>query len=68
MESLDKEIGGGMPCSRLGYRGSGAVNQSLKETGLELPALVGCELLGAAETSNPKSDEGFSDFFGGDVR
>ena len=26
---------------------------SVEETGLELPALVGCELLGAAKTSNP---------------
>ena len=35
--------------------------------GLELPALFGCDLLWTAETSNPDGDEGFSDFFGGDV-
>jgi hypothetical protein len=33
-----------------------------------LPALVGCDLLGTAETSNPDGDVGFSDCFGGDVR
>ena len=33
-----------------------------------MPALVGCDLLGAAETRNPNGDEGFSDCFGGDVR
>jgi len=42
-----------MPCSRPGYRGSGEGSQSLEETGLELSAVVGCDLLGAAETSNP---------------
>ena len=53
VESLDKTIGGRMPCSRPGGRGSGAVRQSLEETSLELPALVVCDLLGAVETSNP---------------
>ena len=53
VESLDNAIGGEMPCSRPGYRGSGEISQSLEETGHELPALVGCDLLGAAETSNP---------------
>jgi len=33
-----------------------------------LPAVVGCDLLGTAEMSNPDGDEGFSDCFGGDVR
>jgi len=32
-----------------------------------LPALVGCDLLGAAETGNPDRDEGLSDCFGGNV-
>jgi hypothetical protein len=36
--------------------------------GLELPALVGCDLLGTAETSNPDGNESFSDCLGGDVR
>ena len=33
-----------------------------------MPALVGYDLLGTAETGNPDGDEGFSDSFGGDVR
>jgi len=33
-----------------------------------LPALIGCDLLGTAETSNPDGDEGLSNCFGGDVR
>ena len=57
-----------MPCSSPGYRGSGDGSQSPEKTGLELPAPVGCDLLGTAETSNPDGDEGFSDCFGGDVR
>jgi len=35
---------------------------------LKLPALVGCYLLGAAETSNQYRDEGLSDCFGGNAR
>jgi len=35
---------------------------------LELPAVVGCDLLWTAESSNPDGDEGFSDCFGDDVR
>jgi hypothetical protein len=53
VEPLNEAIGGGMPCSRPGQGGSGEGSQSLEETGLELPALVDCELLGAAETDNP---------------
>jgi hypothetical protein len=41
---------------------------SLQKTGLELPALIGCDLLETAETSNPGGDEGFSDCCGGDFR
>ena len=36
--------------------------------GLELPALICCDMLGTAKTSDPDGDEGFSDCFGGDVR
>ena len=36
--------------------------------GLKLPALVGCDLMGTAETSNPDGDEGLRDCFGGDLR
>jgi len=44
------------------------VARVLKKADFELPALVGCDLLGTAETSNPDGDEGFRDCFGGDVR
>ena len=57
-----------MPCRSPGYRGFGDGSQSLEKAGLELPTLVGCDLLGTAETSNPDGDEGFSDCFGGKVR
>jgi hypothetical protein len=33
-----------------------------------LPAIVGCNLLGTAETSNPDGDEGLRDCFCGDLR
>jgi hypothetical protein len=57
-----------MPRSSPGERGSGDGSQSLKKAGLELPALVGCDLLGTTETRNPDRDEGFSYGFGGDFR
>jgi len=41
---------------------------SLEKTGLELPTLFGCDLLGATETSNADGDKGFGDCFGGDVK
>jgi len=41
---------------------------SVEREGIELPALVVCDLLGTAETSNPDGDEGFSHCFGVDVR
>ena len=68
VEPLDHSIGGGMPCSSLGERGTGDGSQSLEKAGLELLALVGCNLQGAAETSNPDRDEGLSDRFGCDGR
>ena len=68
VEPLDHAIGGGMPRSIPGKRDTGDGSQVLEKAGLELPALVGCNLLGAAETSNSDSDEGLSDCFGGDVR
>jgi len=40
-------------------------SQGLEKAGLELSALVGCDLLGAVETGNPDRDEGLSD---GNVR
>ena len=33
-----------------------------------MPALVGCDLLGTAEKSNPDGGEGLRDCFGGDLR
>ena len=33
-----------------------------------MPALVGCDLLGTAETSDPDGDEGFSNCFDSDIR
>jgi hypothetical protein len=68
MKPLDQSVGGGMPRSSAGETGTGDGSQSLKKTGLELPDLVGCDLLGTTKTRNPDRDEGFSDCFGGDVR
>jgi len=41
---------------------------SLDKTGLQLPVLVGCNLLENVETRNPDGDEGFRDCFGGNLR
>jgi hypothetical protein len=43
-------------------------SQRTAKTGLEFPALVGCDLLGTAETSNPGVDKGLNDGFGGCLR
>jgi hypothetical protein len=53
VESLNNATAGGMPCSRQGQGGSDKGSQDLEETGLELPVLVGCDLLGTAATNNP---------------
>ena len=68
VEPLDHFIGGGMPCSSTGERCTGDGSQILEKAGLKLPALVVCNLLGAAEMSNPDRDKGLSDRFGGDVK
>jgi hypothetical protein len=36
--------------------------------GLKLSVLVGYDLLGTADKSNPDGDEGLIDFFGGDLK
>jgi hypothetical protein len=57
-QPLNHATAGRMPCISPGYRGSGNGSQSLEKMDLELPALVGCDLLGKTETSNPEGDEG----------
>ena len=47
---------------------SGPFHLRREKRGLKLPALVGCDLLVTAETSNPDGDEGLRDCFGGDLR
>jgi hypothetical protein len=39
-----------------------------EKAGLKSPALVGCDLLGTAETSNPDGDKGLSNCLCGDLR
>jgi hypothetical protein len=55
MKALVQSVGGGMPRSSPTETGTGDGSLSLKKTGLELPALVGCDLLGTTETRNPET-------------
>ena len=47
---------------------SGSYQLRREKRDLKLPALVGCDLLGTAEKSNPDGDEDLRDCFGGDLR